>query len=130
MEPLLDPVGDRVMKDIVPPPHKPISDELLYPNKSIDQFYWKLLTFTIASTIPNWELLKNHMYREGRVSKEHCQKILRDTLALISNQWKAFIFYRKGTKSFESTWSCDSRWRYSWSILRFCENAGCRWQSS
>ena len=39
MEPLLDPVGDRVMKDIVPPPHKPISDELLYPNKSIDQFY-------------------------------------------------------------------------------------------
>jgi hypothetical protein len=33
MEPLLDPVGDRVMKDIVPPPHKPIADELLYPNK-------------------------------------------------------------------------------------------------
>jgi serine/threonine-protein phosphatase 2B catalytic subunit len=85
MEPLLDPVGDRVMKDIVPPPHKPIADELLYPNKCIEQFYRTILTFTLASTIPNWELLKNHMYREGRVSKEHCQKILRDTLALISN---------------------------------------------
>ena len=34
MEPLLDPVNDRVMWDIIPPPHKPISDELLYPNKS------------------------------------------------------------------------------------------------
>jgi len=33
MEPLLDPDNDRVMKDIVPPPHKPISDEVLYPNK-------------------------------------------------------------------------------------------------
>jgi hypothetical protein len=33
MEPLLDPLEDRIMKDIVPPPHKPISDELLYPNK-------------------------------------------------------------------------------------------------
>ncbi len=33
MEPLLDPQEDREMKDIVPPPHKPLSDELLYPNK-------------------------------------------------------------------------------------------------
>lgn len=33
MEPLVDPQGDRVMKDIMPPPHRPISDELLYPNK-------------------------------------------------------------------------------------------------
>ena len=33
MEPLKDPENDRVMKDIVPPPHKPISDEVLYPNK-------------------------------------------------------------------------------------------------
>jgi hypothetical protein len=35
MEPLLDPNSDRVMKDIIPPPHKPIADDLLYPNKSI-----------------------------------------------------------------------------------------------
>jgi hypothetical protein len=33
MEPLLDPEGDRAMKEIVPPPHRPISEELLYPNK-------------------------------------------------------------------------------------------------
>lgn len=34
MEPLLDPDNDRAMKDIIPPPHKPISDEVLYPIKS------------------------------------------------------------------------------------------------
>lgn len=34
MEPLADPDNDRAMKDIVPPPHKPLSEELLYPNKS------------------------------------------------------------------------------------------------
>ena len=33
MEPLSDPSNDREMKDILPPPHKPISDDLLYPNK-------------------------------------------------------------------------------------------------
>lgn len=34
MEPLLDPEGDRAMKEIVPPPHRPISEELLYPSRS------------------------------------------------------------------------------------------------
>ena len=33
MEPLSDPINDRAMKDIIPPPHKPLSEELLYPNK-------------------------------------------------------------------------------------------------
>ena len=36
--------------------------------------------------MPNWEALKTHLYKEGRVSKEHCQKILKDTLALISKR--------------------------------------------
>ena len=72
MEPLLDPENDRVMKDIVPPPHKPIADELLYPNKCKFVIIKSGLIKIIASNAPNWELLKNHMYREGRVSKEHC----------------------------------------------------------
>jgi serine/threonine-protein phosphatase 2B catalytic subunit len=33
MEPLSDPCNDRFVKDVNPPPHKPISMELLYPNK-------------------------------------------------------------------------------------------------
>ena len=35
MEPLCDPESDRAMKDIIPPPHRPLSDDLLYPNKCI-----------------------------------------------------------------------------------------------
>ena len=79
MDPLLDPLSDRVMKDIIPPPHRPISDEILYTVKSTEG----ILTHTDSVT-PNWEQLKSHMYREGRVSKEHCHRILRDTLAIIS----------------------------------------------
>lgn len=33
MEPLADPDGDRTLKDIIPPPHRPLADDLLYPNK-------------------------------------------------------------------------------------------------
>jgi hypothetical protein len=35
MDPLPDPYNDRVMKDMIPPPHKPIAEDVLYPNKSI-----------------------------------------------------------------------------------------------
>lgn len=35
MEPLLDPENDRVVKDVIAPPHRPISTEILYPNKGI-----------------------------------------------------------------------------------------------
>ena len=34
MKPLLDADKERVLKDIVPLPHRPISADLLYPNKS------------------------------------------------------------------------------------------------
>jgi len=39
-----------------------------------------------GSTHPNWEVLKAHLYKEGRVTKEHCKRILRDTLGLISKK--------------------------------------------
>ena len=43
MEPLSDPEGDRAMKDIIPPPHRHITTELLYPDKSI--YFQTLLNF-------------------------------------------------------------------------------------
>lgn len=93
MEPLCDPCGDRAMKDIVPPPHRPLSDDLLYPNKCmlLDSFF--LTVKFIASNAPNWELLKNHLYREGRITKEHCSRILRDTLNVISNHNFILIYH-------------------------------------
>lgn len=33
MEPLKDSVEDRVIKDVPAPPHKPLSDDILYLNK-------------------------------------------------------------------------------------------------
>ena len=33
MDPLCDPMGDRVVKSVPPPPHKPMSEEVLYPYK-------------------------------------------------------------------------------------------------
>ena len=81
---MLDPLEDREIKDIIPPPHRPLSDELLYPNKgnTLDRF---IFNYFIGSNMPNWEILKTHMYREGRVTKEHCHKILKDTMNVFSN---------------------------------------------
>lgn len=36
MELLNDPVGDRPMKDVKPPPHRPLSPELMYPDPRND----------------------------------------------------------------------------------------------
>lgn len=42
MEPLADPENDRAIKEIIPPPHRPISDDLLYPVKCT--YYIVILT--------------------------------------------------------------------------------------
>jgi hypothetical protein len=33
MESLIDATDDRIIKEVPSPPHRPISDDLLYPNK-------------------------------------------------------------------------------------------------
>ncbi len=33
MEPLADPLADRQLKDLMAPPHQPLDEHLLYPNK-------------------------------------------------------------------------------------------------
>ena len=32
MEPLLDPMNDRVIKSVQPPPHRPLTHKLMYPD--------------------------------------------------------------------------------------------------
>ncbi|CAG9324134.1 PPP3CA_9 [Blepharisma stoltei] len=61
MEPLPDPLGDRVVKSLPTPPHKPLSEDLLFPN---------------ASNIPNLENLKLHLSKEGRIKKADVIKII------------------------------------------------------
>ena len=55
MEELSDPfLDDRVMKNIAPPPRFPIEHQKLFPKKGI----------------PDWQALKTHLTKEGRVSKQ------------------------------------------------------------
>lgn len=35
METLLDPLNDRIVKSVKPPPHKPLARNLMYPDSSM-----------------------------------------------------------------------------------------------
>ena len=71
MEPLLDPRKDRQVPDITPPPHKPLREDLLYPNKN---------------GIPNWKALREHLSKEGRLMKKHLLKIIGDATTLLKSE--------------------------------------------
>ena len=53
MEPLCDPLNNRVKKNVPPPPHKPLPSKLLFKNNQV-----------------NWKLLRDFLRREGRVNAE------------------------------------------------------------
>ena len=60
VEPLPDPFEDRVMKDILPPPHIPLPHNKLFPKKGI----------------PDWKTLRDHLTREGRIAKSDFLELL------------------------------------------------------
>lgn len=69
MEPLLDPLNNRIVKDITPPPHRPLERLQLYPRG--------------IAYPPDWEKLKTHLESEGRLSKPDIFLLIRqatDTL--------------------------------------------------
>lgn len=72
MEPLPDPKNDRQVKDVEPPPAKPLSFELLYPNG--------------PDEAPDYKVLRDHLKREGRVRKEDCLDIIKKVIDIVSNE--------------------------------------------
>ena len=60
VEPLPDPFEDRVMKDILPPPHLPLPHNKLFPKKGI----------------PDWKTVRDHLTREGRIEKTDFLELL------------------------------------------------------
>ncbi|SCM23191.1 serine/threonine protein phosphatase 2B catalytic subunit A, putative [Plasmodium chabaudi chabaudi] len=72
MEPLPDPKNDRQIKDVVPPPSKPLSTELLYPNGTEEP--------------PDYKILMEHLRKEGRVKKEDCIDIIKKVIDIVSNE--------------------------------------------
>ena len=35
---------------------------------------------------PDWKMLRDHIHKEGRISIEHCHKLLKDTMNIFSKQ--------------------------------------------
>lgn len=71
----MESIPDRVITDFDPPPAAPLEEELLYPHEGSKK-----------KNIPDWKALRDHLAKEGRISKEHCQKILNDTLSMLKKE--------------------------------------------
>eukprot|EP00388_Colpodella_angusta_P004979 GDKJ01015784.1.p1 GENE.GDKJ01015784.1~~GDKJ01015784.1.p1 ORF type:complete len:606 (+),score=141.74 GDKJ01015784.1:96-1913(+) len=63
MVPLKDPLRDRVMTSMQPPPAHPLATSLLFPNGE--------------KSPPDWKVLRLHLSREGRINREHALAIIR-----------------------------------------------------
>ena len=59
MELLADPLQDRPVKSLQPPVVKPMDHSLLFPEKLKSG----------NKEIPDWEALKTHLEREGKMNK-------------------------------------------------------------
>lgn len=56
-------IPDRVITDFDPPPAAPLDPELLFPPKTDSKTGKK-------KYVPDWKVLRDHLSKEGRVSKE------------------------------------------------------------
>lgn len=72
MEPLKDPKNDRQIKQVKPPPHRPLDKNLMFPNKLKNK--------------PDWKLLKDHLSKEGRITKEDLLKLISDANKIFKSE--------------------------------------------
>ena len=72
VEPLLDPVNDRMIQSVEPPPHRFLPSQLLFPRG--------------PNTVPDVTVLKNHLKKEGRVSKSDAIAVLQQTGELLRKE--------------------------------------------
>ncbi len=64
MDTLPDPLDDRVLKDVLPPPQKPLSYSKLYPKKSIRIYNIRWYTRLEGSEGPS---RKGRSFRQARL---------------------------------------------------------------
>ncbi|CAD8176137.1 unnamed protein product [Paramecium pentaurelia] len=72
MELLRDPSHDRVVKTLKPPPHRPLSHQLIFPDKLKNK--------------PDWRLLLDHLSKEGRIAKEDLIKLVSECNKIFKNE--------------------------------------------
>lgn len=70
MEPLLDPCNDRPVKSVEAPPYLPLSDELCWSGPDL----------------PNWENIRDHLKREGKLKKEHVIRMTEMCLEIVKKE--------------------------------------------
>lgn len=68
MEPLSDPLNDRLIRFLPPPPHKPLTSDLLFDSEGQ----------------PNLDILKNHLLKEGRIHKKDFLRIMERVASILS----------------------------------------------
>lgn len=76
MELLSDPLNDRVAADVPRPPHRPLSEDLLFPKGEAH-----------IESRPDWRALKAHLAAGGVVSKEHFLKLTNLAAALMRRDY-------------------------------------------
>ena len=74
MEPLLDPSGDRIVKSVIPPPHKPLYSENIFAPPGTD------FKDPNAPLPVDWKLMMKNFQKNGRLSKEAAVRLLRTAL--------------------------------------------------
>lgn len=74
MEPLIDPLGDRIVKSVTPPPHRPLSSENIFAPARTD------FKDPNAPLLVDWKLIMKNFQKNGRLSKEAAVRLLRTAL--------------------------------------------------
>lgn len=68
---LPDPLKDRVIDEVNPPPHLPLNSKILFPN---------------GDRIPDWKILKTYLQKEGRISKTDLLKIIETFISIVKKE--------------------------------------------
>lgn len=70
-----DTIPDRVITDFDPPPAEPLDEEILFPGKASKKKW-----------LPDWKALRDHLTKEGKISKDSCHQLLNDTLSMLKKE--------------------------------------------
>lgn len=70
MELLPDPLKDRIIKEVQPPPHLPLTKDLIWDKDGV----------------PKYKVIKDHLLKEGKFKKEDLLKLVNQATTLLSKE--------------------------------------------
>ena len=114
MEALADPMGDRVVKTVKPPPQRPLFPKMMY-NNPCNQDICDLLA---KPDVPNLQIVRQHLVDQGTVGRAELVKLVKDVTAVFSKSTCPHIDIRKGAQHLFSQGAGRHHWRYPRPILR------------